>query len=179
MSRVPLPTRRRSWTQAATIGDGSGGVAPLTCYLTCGEYPDGSLGEIFIVVARCGTALRAMLDHFARSFSTSLQYGVPVEAAVKTHRDSLDFLPSGTVRANKAPPREDGCGSDVTSATSIIDWVFQEVENAYCKPGGKDKVPIRLGVVPYPGLEAPPPDPPAPEKRAGPPAERMANWGKA
>jgi ribonucleoside-diphosphate reductase alpha chain len=126
MSRRGLPSRRRCWTQKAVVGDGRDGVKPMTCFLTCGEYDDGTLGEIFLVVAKQGTALRAALDAFAVNFSIALQNGTPLDELVASHRGT-DFLPQGQVK-------HDDSGSEVSQATSIIDWAMQEVENAYLKP---------------------------------------------
>lgn len=122
--RRELPTRRRSWTQRAVLGG-------TTCYLNCGQYEDGSLGEIFINVAKAGAALRATMDSFARNFSVALQYGTPLEKLIATHK-GIDFLPQG-------PVAHDDSGSEVKTATSIIDWVCQEIENAYLRPAIPEK----------------------------------------
>ena len=118
MSRRELSTRRRSWTQRVVI-------ARQTCYLTCGEYDDGTLGEIFLTVSKEGTALRALLDSFAISFSLALQNGAPLKELVGTFR-GLDFAPQGMVD-------HDGSGSTVTHARSIVDWAMQEITSAYLR----------------------------------------------
>lgn len=116
MTRRALPTRRASWRQKASIGG-------TTCYLTMGEYPDGTLGEIFVDVAKGGSAMRAVLDTFARTFSVALQNGAPLEELIRTNK-GLEFQPNGDVIAG---------GSQVKRAKSIIDWIVREIENAYCK----------------------------------------------
>ncbi len=139
MERRELPNRRRSWTQRCVIGG-------ATCYLTAGEYDDGTLGEIFVTVSKAGSALRGVMDAFARNFSVALQHGTPLVVLLKTHRGT-DFAPQG-------PVVHDDSGSEVVRASSIIDWVTREVENAYLRPAGKP-LPVRRC------------DPPAPEKAAG------------
>ena len=129
MSRRELPARRRSWTQRVVI-------ARQTCYLTCGEYDDGTLGEIFLTVAKEGTALRALLDSFAISFSLALQNGHPLKELIGTFR-GLDFAPQGIVlhdnRCHTGTILHDGSGSTVTHARSIVDWAMQEITSAYLR----------------------------------------------
>jgi ribonucleoside-diphosphate reductase alpha chain len=116
-TRRILPNRRRSWTQKAVIGG-------TTCYLGCGEYDDGTLGELFLDVAKAGSALRATMDAFARGFSVSLQHGIPLESLVALHLNT-DFAPQGYVIAE---------GSPVKEVKSIVDWAMQELVFAYLIP---------------------------------------------
>lgn len=46
--------------------------------LSTGEYPDGTLGEIFISVDKAGSTMSGLLDGWAKVVSLGLQYGVPL-----------------------------------------------------------------------------------------------------
>lgn len=71
----PLPLTRGGQTVRFTIGEEHG-------YLIIGEYDDGRLGEIFIVMDKEGGELRGMLDAWSRLFSVALQHGVALEDLV-------------------------------------------------------------------------------------------------
>lgn len=96
-------------------------IGGVTCYMTAGEYEDGTLGEIFIDIAKAGSAIRATMDAFAKNFSIALQQGTPLRTLLHAHRGT-DFQPNGPVV---------GEGSPVANCTSIIDWVLQELEYLY------------------------------------------------
>jgi ribonucleoside-diphosphate reductase alpha chain len=113
-TRRTLPNRRHSWRQKYRVGT-------TTFYLTCGEYEDNTLGEIFVDVAKAGSAIRATLDSFAKNFSIALQYGSPLKVLVEAHI-GLDFEPSGPVIAG---------GSAVHECRSIVDCIMLELKNVY------------------------------------------------
>lgn len=113
--RVRLPNTRAGYNQKFRIGG-------QTCYLRTGEYADGSLGEIFIDVNKTGAMVRALLNAVAMSTSVALQHGVPLETLVATFK-GFWFLPFGEVHGD---PR-------VSEATSILDYVFKELELTYIK----------------------------------------------
>jgi hypothetical protein len=52
-------------------------------FLRTGEYSDGTLGEIFIDMAKEGATMRSMSNCFAIAISIGLQYGVPLEEYVE------------------------------------------------------------------------------------------------
>ena len=113
MSRRPLPSRRASWTQKVH-------AAGVKVYLNAGEYPDGTLGEIFVTLHKEGAEYRSLMNCFAIAVSLGLQYGVPpqefVDAFVGTR-----FGASGPVE-----------GSDrVRSCLSVIDYIFRELGVTY------------------------------------------------
>lgn len=121
MPRERLPDRRRSFTQKVKIPDATGALQ--TFYLTMGEYDDGRLGEVWIEAHKEGTFARGVLGALARMVSIALQCGVSVEEVVKTLRH-LNFPPRGDVTGSAA----------VAKASSVADWVAQEIEAAYLKP---------------------------------------------
>lgn len=78
LTRQKLPTERSGKTHKVVIGG-------RAVYITTGEYPDGSLGEIFIRLDREGGELR-VYDCLAIAVSIGLQYGVPLEEYIKKLR---------------------------------------------------------------------------------------------
>lgn len=116
MTRRRLPDRRNAWTQKVRI-EGQ------TFYLCCGEYDDGTLGEIFLEAQKEGTFARGILSALARMTSIALQSGVPVIEVVNALRH-LNF-----------PPRDEINGSaSVAKCSSVADWIAQEIEAAYLRP---------------------------------------------
>lgn len=56
-------------------------------HLSTGEYPDGTLGEIFLVHQREGTFGRDILNAFAMAVSLGLQHGIPLSQFCHTFRN--------------------------------------------------------------------------------------------
>ncbi|MFN2489890.1 MAG: vitamin B12-dependent ribonucleotide reductase [Actinomycetota bacterium] len=104
--RRRLPKKRRSMTFKFRVADTEG-------YLTTGEFSDGSVGEVFLKVAKQGSTLAGIMDAFAISISMGLQYGVPLSAYVKQFVNTR-FEPSGMTD-----------DADFRIATSILDYVFR------------------------------------------------------
>ena len=75
MTRHALPLRRTSWTQRLD-------VQGVTMYVTAGEYPDGSLGEVWIDVAKSGSTMRATLHALAMMTSIAIQHGVALPVVI-------------------------------------------------------------------------------------------------
>lgn len=111
--RSKLPTRRKGYTQKATVGGHK-------VYLRTGEYEDGRLGEIFIDLHKEGSAFRSLMNNFAMAISIGLQYGVPLEEFVDAFAFTR-FEPSGLVTGNDA----------IKMATSILDYIFRELAISY------------------------------------------------
>lgn len=76
-TRTRLPNRRRGLRATLAFG-----VNKL--HISTGEYPDGTLGEIFLDFQREGTFSRDMLHAFAMAVSVGLQHGVPLAAFQRT-----------------------------------------------------------------------------------------------
>ena len=68
-------------------------------FLRTGEYPDGTLGEVFLDLAKEGATLRGILGCFAIAVSKGLQYGVPLEEYVDTFTFQT-FEPRGLVEGH-------------------------------------------------------------------------------
>jgi ribonucleoside-diphosphate reductase alpha chain len=112
VERRALPSKRRGYTQKAKING-------QTLFLRTGEYSDGTLGEIFIDMAKEGATMRSMLNCFAIAVSIGLQYGVPLEEFVEKFVFTR-FEPSGMVQH-----------PNIKSATSIIDFMFRVLAYEY------------------------------------------------
>ncbi|GAB3017483.1 hypothetical protein GCM10027051_22900 [Niabella terrae] len=112
VERRSLPAKRRGYTQKAKING-------QTLFLRTGEYSDGTLGEIFIDMAKEGATMRSLLNCFAIAVSIGLQYGVPLEEFVEKFVFTR-FEPSGMVSH-----------PNIKSATSIIDFMFRALAYEY------------------------------------------------
>ena len=111
--RRKLPTRRKGYTQKASVGGHK-------VYLRSGEYDDGTLGEIFIDMHKEGAAFRSLMNNFAIALSIGLQYGVPLDEYVDAFTFTR-FEPSGQVVGNDA----------IKMATSVLDYIFRELAVSY------------------------------------------------
>jgi ribonucleoside-diphosphate reductase alpha chain len=112
-NRRRLPDRRAGYIQKATIGNHK-------VYLTTGEYPDGTLGEIFITMHKEGAAFRSLMNSFAIAISIGLQHGVPLEEFCDAFLFTR-FEPNGLVQGNP----------HIRMTTSIIDYIFRELAITY------------------------------------------------
>ena len=131
--RFLLPPRRAGWTQEARIGGHK-------VFLRAGEYEDGTLGEIFIDLAKEGATLRGVLASFAIAVSKGLQYGVPLEEYVDTFTFQT-FEPRGMVEGHP----------NIKMATSIIDYIFRSLGVEYLQRDELVQVPPdRTGDLPEP-----------------------------
>ncbi|HEX2050191.1 MAG TPA: vitamin B12-dependent ribonucleotide reductase, partial [Actinomycetota bacterium] len=122
--RRRLPKKRTAKTMKFRVADTEG-------YLTTGEFDDGSLGEIFLKVAKQGSTLAGIMDAFAISISMGLQYGVPLSAYVKQFVNTR-FEPSGMTD-----------DPDFRIATSILDYVFRLLALEYLDEDARHGLGIR------------------------------------
>ena len=111
--RFLLPSRRAGWTQEARVGGHK-------IFLRTGEYEDGTLGELFIDLAKEGATLRGVLGCFAMAVSKGLQYGVPLQEYVDTFTFQT-FEPRGMVEGHP----------NIKMANSIVDYVFRALGVEY------------------------------------------------
>jgi ribonucleoside-diphosphate reductase alpha chain len=111
--RFLLPARRAGFTQEARIGGHK-------VFLRTGEYPDGTLGEVFLDLAKEGATLRGILGCFAIAVSKGLQYGVPLEEYVDTFTFQT-FEPRGMVEGHP----------HIKMSNSIVDYVFRALGVEY------------------------------------------------
>jgi len=111
--RFLLPARRSGFTQEARVGGHK-------LFVRTGEYEDGTLGELFIDLAKEGATLRGVLSCFAIAVSKGLQYGVPLEEFVDTFTFQT-FEPRGMVEGHP----------NIKMANSIVDYVFRALGMDY------------------------------------------------
>ncbi len=112
VERRALPAKRRGFTQKAKING-------QAVFLRTGEYADGTLGEIFLDMAKEGATMRSIMNCFAISISIGLQYGVPLEEFVDKFAFTK-FDPSGFVEH-----------PNIKSTTSIVDFIFRVLGYEY------------------------------------------------
>ena len=84
-----------------------------------GEYEDGTLGEIFVDLAKEGAAFRSIMNCFAISVSLGLQYGVPLKEFIDVFTFSR-FEPQGPVDH-----------PNIKMCTSIVDYLFRVLALEY------------------------------------------------
>ncbi|MFP3913839.1 MAG: adenosylcobalamin-dependent ribonucleoside-diphosphate reductase, partial [Actinomycetota bacterium] len=111
--RFLLPARRTGYNQEARVGGHK-------VFVRTGEYDDGTLGEIFIDLAKEGATLKGILSCFAIAVSKGLQYGVPLKEFVDTFTFQT-FEPRGMVEGHP----------NIKMANSIIDYVFRSLGVEY------------------------------------------------
>ena len=112
VERKQLPAKRRGYTIKGKVGG-------QALFLRTGEYGDGTLGEIFIDMAKEGATMRSLLNSFAIAISVGLQYGVPLEEYVDKFAFSR-FEPSGIVDH-----------PNIKNATSVLDYIFRLLAYEY------------------------------------------------
>ena len=130
--RFLLPGRRAGFTQEARIGGHK-------LFLRTGEYEDGTLGEIFVDLAKEGATLRGILSCFAIAVSKGLQYGVPLEEFVDTFTFQT-FEPRGMVEGHP----------HIKMSNSIIDYVFRALGVEYLHRDELAQVPPERVGLPEP-----------------------------
>ncbi len=112
VERKQLPAKRRGYTIKGKVGG-------QAIFLRTGEYGDGTLGEIFVDMAKEGATMRSLLNSFAIAISVGLQYGVPLEEYVDKFTFSR-FEPSGMVEH-----------PNIKNATSVLDYIFRVLAYEY------------------------------------------------
>ncbi len=131
--RFVMPARRGGYTQEARVGGHK-------VYLRTGEYEDGTLGEVFIDLAKEGATLKGILSCFAIAVSKGLQYGVPLQEFVDTFTFQT-FEPRGMVEGHP----------NIKMSNSIVDYVFRALGVEYLHRDELAQVPpVRDGELPEP-----------------------------
>jgi ribonucleoside-diphosphate reductase alpha chain len=104
--RRKLPSERQAITHKFSIAGHEG-------YITVGMYEDGQPGEIFLVMAKEGSAISGLMDSYATAISLALQYGVPLRVLIDKF-SHVRFEPSGHTGNPEVP-----------FAKSIVDYIFR------------------------------------------------------
>jgi ribonucleoside-diphosphate reductase alpha chain len=63
-------------------------------YIVMNEYPDGSLGEVFLRLGKSGSTIGSLIDGFTQLLSIALQYGVPLDGLIRSFIHTK-FEPAG------------------------------------------------------------------------------------
>jgi len=115
-----LPTERKGAIHRFVI-DGQ------KCYLRIGEYDDGRIAEIFIDLEKEGSIAHGFGHCFSIAVSIALQHGVAFgHLYSKFYRQ--DFKPHGITDQREIP-----------TAKSIVDYIFQWLNNRYDEKGFRRK----------------------------------------
>ena len=85
-------------------------------YLTIGLFDTGMPGEVFIKMAKEGSTLSGLIQAYCRAFSLAIQYGLPLDEAVRRFK-GMRFEPMGPTG-----------NPDIPEALSIIDYVARYLE---------------------------------------------------
>src|SRR5881227_922513 len=109
---VPLTQRRRLPEERTEVGR-KFRVGDHEGYIHVGLYDDGTPGDIFVDIAKEGTALAGLMNCFMIAVSIGLQYGVPLEVWVSKFAH-MRFEPSGMTN-----------DADIRAAKSIVDYIFR------------------------------------------------------
>jgi ribonucleoside-diphosphate reductase alpha chain len=113
--RRKLPAVRKAITHKFSIGGHEG-------YITVGMYDDGQPGEIFLVMAKEGSAISGLMDSYATAISLALQYGVPLKVLIDKF-SHVRFEPSGHTGNPEVP-----------FAKSIVDYIFRWLASKFLSP---------------------------------------------
>jgi ribonucleoside-diphosphate reductase alpha chain len=104
-----LPATRESLTHKFSIGGHEG-------YLTIGLHEDGRPGEVFLKISKEGSTISGLCQAYCRAFSLALQYGLPLDEAVRRFK-GMRFEPLGLTN-----------NPDVPEASSVIDYIARYLE---------------------------------------------------
>ncbi|HTB21238.1 MAG TPA: vitamin B12-dependent ribonucleotide reductase [bacterium] len=115
LQRRRLPDERAAITHKFSIAGHEG-------YLTVGLYEDSTPGEIFVTMAKEGSAVSGLVDAVATLTSITLQYGVPMEVLCKKFIHTR-FEPNGFTNNPNIP-----------MAKSILDYIFRWLELKFVLP---------------------------------------------
>jgi ribonucleoside-diphosphate reductase alpha chain len=134
--RRRMPATRNSITHRFEVAGHEG-------YLTVGLYPEGSPGELFIVMAKEGSTIGGLMDSFGTAISLCLQYGVPVRDLAEKFAHTR-FEPSGFTK-----------NADIPMAKSLIDYIFRWMSLRF----GDAQAQLPFEDLPNPVFVAPAPAP--------------------
>lgn len=88
-------------------------------YIQMNEYPDGTLGEVFLKLGKPGSTISGLVDSFTKLLSIALQHGVPLHDLVESFIN-VRFEPDGMTK-NK----------NIRFAKSIYDYLFRYLDIRY------------------------------------------------
>jgi ribonucleoside-diphosphate reductase alpha chain len=95
-----------------TIGGSKG-------YLMMNEYPDGTLGEVFLKLGKTGSTVAGLIDGFTQLLSLALQYGVPLDKMIRSFVHTK-FDPAGYTD-----------NPNIRFTDSLYDYLFKILDTRY------------------------------------------------
>ncbi len=118
--RRELPARRETVRQRVKI---YGAKGPFNLYVDVGFFDQARTepGEVFMVLQKTGSEVRAVLDSLARTVSLGLQHGIPVETFVNLYLGTR-FEPARPVEGHE----------HIKFASSPLDFIARELGIRYC-----------------------------------------------
>lgn len=132
-NRRTLSSTRESITHKFSINGHEG-------YLTLGLFDDGSVGEIFIKMAKEGSTLSGLIQGFCRAFSLCLQFGLPTSEACKRF-EGMRFDPMGPTS-----------NPDIPECSSILDYVSKYLQSSAVTSLQTDSEPFGAQESPAPAF---------------------------
>lgn len=100
-------------------------------YYHVGFYEDRAVGEIFVRMSKEGSTISGLLDAWAKTFSTALQYGAPLADLCKQHIGTT-FPPQGFT------------GDDLRSAKSVVDYIGRDLLRRYGGAMSEAVAPVEI-----------------------------------
>ena len=88
-------------------------------YVIMNEYPDGTLGEVFLKFGKNGSTMGGLIDGFTQLLSVALQHGVPLDKLIRSFINTK-FEPSGFTR-----------NPHIRFAGSLYDYLFKVLDIRY------------------------------------------------
>jgi len=121
--RRRLPEDRVEVGRKFKVGDYEG-------YIHVGLYEDGTPGDVFVDIAKEGTALAGLMNSFMIAVSIGLQYGVPLEVWVSKF-SHMRFEPSGLTN-----------DADIRVAKSLVDYIFRWMGKKFLTADQQEEIGI-------------------------------------
>ncbi|MCX8481418.1 MAG: adenosylcobalamin-dependent ribonucleoside-diphosphate reductase [Sediminibacterium sp.] len=112
VERKTLPTKRNGFTQKVKVNN-------HVLFIRTGNYADGTLGEIFLDLAKDGSTLSGLFNCFAIAISIGLQYGVPLKEFVEKFVLTR-FEPNGITDH-----------PNIKTTSSLVDLIFRVLDFEY------------------------------------------------
>jgi ribonucleoside-diphosphate reductase alpha chain len=88
-------------------------------YIVMNEYPDGTLGEVFLKLGKSGSTMGSLIDGFTQLLSIALQHGVPLQNLINSFIHTK-FEPAGYT-----------LNPDIRFTDSLYDYLFKLLDLKY------------------------------------------------
>ena len=120
VSIVPMSNDKRRHLPADVSGNRHRfSISGCKGYLMMNEYPDGSLGEVFLKLGKTGSTVGGLIDGFTQLLSLALQYGVPLDKMIRSFVHTK-FDPAGHTN-----------NPQIRFTDSLYDYLFKVLDIKY------------------------------------------------